>query len=266
MSQEMVRKVAKLTKSSEATTREHLRKNQHAWAHAISMCLALPGLRGFWPMSGFDSAGNATDFGNLGHHMQYQGDPEYSLDNLAPYIHFDGAGDYLSVADHADYDILGTEAYVAAAARGVSVGGWFRPENNNGSFMIGKLAAAGTYSYWLQQSPAPGSAFGVSVDGTVLGSAEVVGATLALNTWQFVAGSFDPSTIVTLFVNDIVTTNAVAIPASVFNSATSLTIGGNSLGGLLFTGRASLCFVCAAFVPSATILALFHQTRAMFGV
>ena len=37
-----------------------------AWKSACSAHQALPGLRGFWPMSGYDDTGRATDLSGQG--------------------------------------------------------------------------------------------------------------------------------------------------------------------------------------------------------
>lgn len=95
-----------------------------AWQKVLSMYTLLPGLRGFWPMSLFDSSGNCLDASPNAHTLTYSGNPRYCLDGLAPYLKFGGT-DYLIRADEADFDIIGTEGYVNSNLRGLTIGGWF---------------------------------------------------------------------------------------------------------------------------------------------
>jgi len=99
----------------------------------ISPLLALPGLRGFWPMSSFNEAGNAYDMSEQGRVMTYNGNPLYNYDGVVPYVALDGIGDFLSRADEAGLDIIGTETYVDGAVHGLTLGGWFYFDNALGS-------------------------------------------------------------------------------------------------------------------------------------
>lgn len=238
--------------------------------------LLLPGLRGFWPMSAFESGGNAFDQSGNGRILTYNGNPTYNYDKLVPYINLDGTGDYLSRADEAGLDILGSESYVASAARGLTIGGWFWIDvlpGANGAGYIAKWNDAGVNqrSYLIWHSTAANViGFYISSLGT--------GATIfsidssivpAISQWYFIVGRFDPSTELAIWINGVKDTNAVAIPAAIFNSTASLTIGrweGGGAGVQYLDGRASLNFLCAAALSDDIIGELFSLSRGWFGV
>lgn len=242
-----------------------------AWGTACSTIMALTGLRGFWPMSAFASGGNAFDQSGNARTLTYAGNPAYDFDGLAPYIRFDGTGDYLTRADEAGLDILGTETYVAAGHRGLTLGGWFRPEDDtNAQGLLSKWGAVGNYSYilWLNGAAADDPiTFGISDDGTNTSAAVSTTAT-TMNEWQFVAGRFndaDTGAELAVWLNDNMDTAATARNA-IFNGNGPFNISGNNNGTSLYTGRASLCFLCAAALADATVWGIYQRTRALFKV
>lgn len=241
---------------------EILKINEHSWAHAIAMHQNLPGLRGFWPMSGFDSAGNATDFGNLGHHMQFNGDPDYDYDTLMSYLDLDGVGDYLSVADHADFDIIGNEAYIASSKRGLTIGCWIKGGTTGTEFLLAKDNAGAQRSYALRLNNARLPTFVVYGATVGIVSAGIITAT----EWHHIVGRYIPSTSVTVFVDGVGTQSVATIPATLTNSTAALTIGASDAPGSYYTGYKSMSFVCAMLLSNAQIVALYQQTRAAAGV
>jgi len=244
-----------------------------AWKSAISAYLALPGLRAFWPMSSVDyAAANRTrDLSGQGYHLTDNNTPTFNYDGLAPYVEFDGTNQYLSRADGgaANWsDITGTEAYIDIAARGLTMGGWFWFDTL-GDFEspMGKWNIGGSRSYVLSMDTAANARmrFIVSVDCTAVSTVSATIGTLATTTWHFLVGTFDPSVDVILFHNDV-EYNLGSAPASICDSTADFTVGSRHGGGLPIDGRASMCFLCAAYLSDAIILSLFEQTKAMFGV
>ena len=232
----------------------------------ISPFLALPGLRLFVPMSSSDSAGDATDLSGLAHHLTYNGNPTYNVDGLAPYIDLDGTGDFLSHADHADFDVLGTETTIDAGIRGLLIGGWFWFDAfavNDGLITKSDGATVAGSSYQLVQN------VGNTLSFTVFAGAAVGVTSAALSTaaWYFVVGRYIPSTTVDLFINNVLVSNAVAVPAAINNTGAPLNIGAvNNNVAFCLDGRVSRGFLCAAAHSDATIAALFQQTRGAYGV
>jgi hypothetical protein len=251
---------------------------QFSWANACSIIQLLPGLRGFWPMSVVGDTGNAQDQSGHAKVLTYTGNPVYSSDDLAPYIEFDGTGDYLTRADESHFDITAKEAFFSSqasslgAARGLTLGGWFYPANitNSDSLMSKDDVAGNDRSYNLRVMGAVAGdpvRFLISDDGTNTDQANSASGYSA-TTWQFMAGRFneaDAGEELAVWLNDEKTTAATA-RASIWDSAAPFNISGYNDGSALFTGRASLCFLCAAALPDVIIWALYQQTRALFGV
>ena len=248
-------------------------ESSFAWRTACPMFQALTGLRGFWPMSAMTSAGNALSFAGSSQTrvLTYNGNPTYDYDGLAPYIRFDGTGDYLRRNDEAGLDILGTEAYIAAGHRGLTLGGWFRPENDAAAqHIISKMYTLNQYSYALSlEGAAAGDPvqFTISNNGAALNNVQSTTG-YSTNEWQFFAGRFnDADTGEELAVwNNTEKTTAASAFAAIFNGTDNLGVGGRGNGTLLYTGRASMVFLCAAALADATIWALYQNTRALYKV
>lgn len=236
-----------------------------AWKSCVSQYQVLTGLRGFWPLGSTGSLGNAVDFSQQTRILTKNGDPLYGYTGLIPWVYFDGAGDYFTRADEAGLDTLGTEAYMHADYRGMTVGGWFKFDDGTpagAEYMMSKRAGAGNISWYLAHNPGGTVNFIVSDDCTALEAATSVGTTGT--DWVFVAGRFDPSAEVAVFLNSEKVTTPTAM-ASVCNSTADFNISGYNNGTALMTGYASLCFLSAAMLSDGIIYSLYHQSRAMFG-
>ena len=235
-------------------------------AGVISHFLALPGLRGLWPMSIVDASGNTRDLSGNGLTLVPNGNPVYDSDGLAPYIDLDGTGDFLSRSDTALLDILGTESYMANP--GLTLGGWFWFNNAPGGSiedMIGKDNGSADRAYRVLRIPSTGI-LRFSVSNTGADTFFVDGAAMTAAAWWFVVARFTPSTELAAFLNGGKTTNTTSIPASISNSSNQFNIGAVATGALLMTGRASLCFVCAAALSDDIIDNLYQSSRSLFGV
>lgn len=230
----------------------------------ISPFLALTGLRGFWPMSAFASGGNAFDQSGNGRTLTYNGNPTYNYDSVVPYIDLDGTGDFLSRADEAGLDILGTETYVAAAARGLTMGGWFWSDATPAviSTLIAKYTFGVVYSYRLAQFAADVVRFQVNSAAPVSVTSSIA---LVKGAWHFLVVRFTPSIELAIFHDGVKTTNVVGVPASINNTNAPLVIGGTAGGGEL-DGRASLCFLCAAALSDMIIDSVLQRTRGAYRV
>lgn len=234
-----------------------------AWEHAVSAFLAIPGLRGFWPMSSVDEGGNCFDLSGQGRTLSYNGNPAYGISGLSPVLTLDGVGDYLNRADEAGLDILGTETIYAAAYRGLTVGGWFYPTAAADSGLISKWVAAGNQeSYVLRKTAGNTCYFGITTDGSTVVAVNTTAITL--NAWQFIVGRFDPSAELATFVNGVKATNVAGIPASIFNSNSALEIGRHNAANN-YTGSLAWCFLSGMAVSDAVIGQAYEQTRALFG-
>ena len=247
-----------------------------AWVNAMSAFQMLPGLRGFWPMSGYSSLAaiaNALDYGGAQRHLTNNGPAVLTYSNLIPVLYFDGTNDYLSRADEAGLDILGNEAYIATTVQGLTMGGWFRFSTLPvGAIkgVIGKWDTGGNdRSYLIYINNGTSSpTFDISNGGAATSATVTSSVTMSQDGWYFIVARFDPSTEINIIVNNTETTNAVGIPATLFNGAASFEIFSYNLGLAASRnhGYASLCFLTTTLLTDFHVNALFQQTRALFGV
>jgi hypothetical protein len=161
----------------------------------------------------------------------------------------------------AGLDITGTESYVAGAARGLTLGGWFW-QDAAASFAVYTGKAGGTYAYLLYNPGplSPGDNVRFQITDTTPTSYSVDGSLGGFNKWVWLVGRFTPSTELKLWCNLTTWTNTSGIPASIRTTTAGYDVG-NSL-----VGRASCCFVCAAALSDAILSSLYQQTRGAFGV
>ncbi len=235
----------------------------------ISTFQNIPGLVGFWPMSGVQrSTGDTRDFGGGGLDLTYNGDPTYNIYNdLVPYIDLDGTGDNLTRADETDLDVQGNETIYATAVRGLTVGGWFFIDTAANTGLITKWNTDGATvqaTFLLRQNTTVFNLL-LSVDGTTV-NVNLNAGTVQTGTWVHVVATFSPSAEAAIFIDGVKTSTAAGIPATLFNSTSPLEIGSFNGSLFLLDGRASLCFLSANFLPDAYINALFQQSRVLFGV
>lgn len=241
-----------------------------AWRHAVSSVMALPALRAFWPMSSVDFAvaSRARDVAGGGYHLSDNNTPLFGYDQLAPYVEFDGVNQYLSRADGgaANWaDITGIEAYIVAAQRGLTLGGWFYFDNAIG-------AAEGLMSKWGAANPVRAYRLVRVAGGNIsMGIVSVAPAIRTISStdtpgagvWIYAVGRFVPGASVDVYVNDAKDTNAIAEVAiqDVTNPFEIANINAQYLDG-----RASMCWLCAAALSDSIITALYHQQRKMYNV
>lgn len=224
-------------------------------AEYISQWLALPSLRGFWPMSSHtQGAGDLVyDLSGQGRNLTRNG-PEMRnvYNNLVPYADFNGTSDNLSRADEAGLDI--TDALTLWA--------WVYFDSITGSRPIMSKwgTTAATRSYLLS------TASGVTRVGLSTGAAVTTydGASVTLNAWNFVAAVYTPSTSVVIGVNGVWTTNVTAV-AALGNSTSTFRIGNDNDSNFL-DGRAAACGLNNFAMPQALLDYLFNRSRVLFGV
>lgn len=237
------------------------------YAGAISTFLALPGLRGFWPMS-YSSIGDAWDQSNngAGRYLTYTGNATYNYTGLISYIDMDN-NDYLTRPDEVGLDITGTETYVANP--GLTMGGWFQ-SNEQAAFggYIGKWTTTGNQRSYLifQTNDSPPIIRAVMSNAGAATEATALGSAITLNTWFFAAARFTPSTELKLWINKSTTSDTTAVPASIFNSSAPFQVGAYNAGATNVANQAALCFLCASAVSDAHISALYENSRILFGI
>jgi len=247
---------------------------------SIAPYWSLGGLRALWPMGSVDyqAAPQAADVAGFGYHLDNINGAQFGYERAAPYVNLNGVNQYLRRLDGGAgnwADILGTEAYISPADRGLTLGGWFRFDRlTNHEMLCGKsTAAAGTSSYHLVFR---GVLAGDPVRMEVSTGAAFVTATvspgIAATSWTFVAGRYDPGTEVKVYVgigdaSPLQTgTQAAGVPAALPDTGTSFTVGSYQGGLSYLDGFAAYVFLCATQLEDDMITALYSQTRALFGV
>jgi len=241
-----------------------------AWKSAVSALLALPGLRAAWSMSSVDyaAATQARDVSGGAYHLTNNNTATfgYWANSLIPCVTFDGVNQNLTRADGGAgnwADIIGTEAYIAAGQRGLTLGCWVNAASFVAllPFIFDKLNA-----YYIYFGGAGNNQPAFQLFDTIGGFPVVTSTTVCTATaWYFVCGRFTPGTM-DIYVNDSLTSAAAAGSVAIVDSAGQFTIGSSGAPGNYFSGSMSLCFLCAASLSDSIIKAFYQQTRAMYGV
>ena len=237
---------------------------------ATGMFLQLCALRGFWPCSVHEAAGNAlVGVGALGFDLSLVHSPQLGFTGMAPWVEL-ATTDHATHADDAQFDIIGTETMVHADYRGLTFGGWYYWNSLDG--------IQGLFSKWNQIAVGPSVSYHLYKDALHYPIAEIsslgAGATTTVTStvvasvgeWSFIAADFDPARSLSIFVDGVWTTQATA-DAALFDSTAPLHLGRTVIAATnrYLQGRASMQFICAADLGYSLVQALYEQTRTMFG-
>lgn len=242
----------------------------HAMVDAVGMLRMFPGVVGIWP-GGVFGGGSASqsklvDVSGNGLHLTRNGTTLARSTGLASYIEYDGSSGFYEHADASIFDIVGTETYIGASLRGLTIGCWvyFSALGTNEAVMS-KMGASGNFSYILHKlSSNDAINFRISSDGSTLVS--VTSDTLSAPRWYFICGRYDPSAELKIWLNGDAVSNTTSIPATIFSGNGPFAIGTYNSGVHLFDGYVSLAFLCAAAVPDIFIDTYFQMTTPLFGV
>jgi len=242
-----------------------------AQSRAISTLAGIPGLRGFWPGNQFNVTPTVLDVSANSRHLTHGASTEVYNQWTAAGIYssellLDGSTQYFYRTDEGGLRITGTESYVVANDRGLTMGAWVRFANTASAIeaIMGKrVVATGQHSYYLRREADGTIDAEVSSDGTAVVGVNTVG-TLAANTFAFVCMRFDPSTELAVWLDDEKVVNITSIPASIFNSTSPLVIGATGLGGGEFMdGRVALLWLSAMQLQDHWITHIYETTRAV---
>lgn len=246
----------------------HKQDKAYALAATLQLISAQPGLVGFWPFSSVNPAnGNAFDYAGQSRTLTYNGNPQYSLNGLLPYLAFDGTGDYLSRADEAGLDITGAEAFYATALRGLTMGGWFYPTNLSAiNTLMSKYSATGeqrSYRLLINTNST------VTAQVSSLGSAastisQTTTGTVTLNAWNCLYMRYVPGSELSVFINNTEEVNTTSIPASIYVGTSTFQISGYETTTQLFFGRVALPFLAANALPDNNLTALYRMALPLF--
>lgn len=235
------------------------------WGMTISSFQTIPGLVGFWPMSSVGHSNGAVyDLSAQGRTLSYAGNPVYRIyNNFAPYIDFDGTGDYLARGSEADLDLSGAGAY---GSPGLTMGGWFWADGAGATEgLMGKWTDTGNQRSYLFLTLSNTFRLAISGDGTASTQFSHT-STFSTGQWYFAVGKIEPSVRMSVFMNGEKASTTSSIPASIFNSTAAFQVGAYNAGTQNLDGRASLCFLSANALPDVLINGLFEQSKVLFGV
>lgn len=263
----LLKRIQKLERRQQRVRTTNVIGRGESWGRLCSNYLALPSLRGFWPMSSVSNSSFPRDLSTQGRTLTNINVSLFGQNVLVPYVTLNGTTQYLTRGDEVGLDITGTEAYVHPAYRGLTMGGWFFVDTSpgvSGAGLFSKDDAPANRSYGLLVEDADTIRFHVSNNGAAIVSVSSI-SSAPLATWIFCVGRFDPSTEIAVYLNDEKTPNVAAIPASIFNGNAPLEVGRYDLGAYL-DGGASMLFLCAAMLTDDSILALYRNTKRAFGV
>jgi hypothetical protein len=176
--------------------------------------------------------------------------------NGVPYATFNGTTGYLSVATNTTVEVANELTLLLA----------FYPTSlAAAAYVMAKESGAPNRSYGLYFDATTGTVgFTISADGT---TNQTHGSTAAVvvNTWNFVAARFTPSTEMALFVNGTKSHLVAAVPASIYAGAAELAIGARSTGLTPLPGNIAVAAVCSGLI-SDDHLALLRAHCQAWGV
>jgi len=111
----------------------------------------------------------------------------------------------------------------------LSIDAWFNCESLTANMpVVSKYKTSGNQRAYLLNVLSDGSVgFHVSSNGQSGGLVSAVSGTglVSIGTWYHLAGTYNPSTSINVYINAAVTTNTTSIPASIFDSTEPFKIG-----------------------------------------
>lgn len=223
-----------------------------------------PGCRGLWSMDSFGNDGELFDLSGNGRTMTRSG-PEFNFDTLIPYAEFDGSNDFFTRVDEPGTSIIGTEACVNSAVRGLTIMAWVNPQGAGGSSTEGIVSKSGSYYLQFFDGATDDLKFSV-MTSSVIKTVTLTSAFAALNGWYFIAGRYIPGTELKAWANDVTpATNVTSIGATIDDTTNAFVIG-NSDGVQPFDGRISVVGIYAMALSDTIVDYVKNQTRIKYGV
>lgn len=260
--------ISELRRQAKELRRQQAKPLGPTLGELYAQMLGLPALRGLWFPGSLDNTGAMYDRSGQGRTLTYNGGPALVMNEnlLLPYMDYDGSGDYHSRASEAGLQITGTETYVEATLRGLSIFGWWRIDSFTSSAgLMTKYNTTGNQRAYSLQQTATGVAMVVSVDGTATHTAN--SAAIDAARWHCIGGRFFPGVSTDVFVDGVWVSNTTAPPASTFATSTAaFEIMRRSLAGTETNGRFGLGGLAAAAWPDELFNFLWQRSRPLFGI
>lgn len=221
--------------------------------------IELPGLAGYYPMGVRNGVGHAVEHSGTGTNLLQTGTCPTGYDGNA-FVQLGNGTNFLGAVTV--YGIIGTEAWIDASLRGLTIGGWFMldtsPTTQTG--LVSKDVASPNRGYVLGLTSSNLAFFNVSGDG--LTSLSITGTALTVSQWHFVAGRFSPSVELAVFVDSIKSVNTTSIPSSCFVSSQQFEVGRYFAQDARIThAKARDVFICASALSDDLLEQIRDATR-----
>ncbi|AZO29439.1 LamG domain-containing protein [Mesorhizobium sp. M1B.F.Ca.ET.045.04.1.1] len=176
---------------------------------------------------GTDGATTTTDESPVGRSVTFNGNAQIDTAQAkfgSSSCLFDGSGDYLSMADSADWDLSD------ANSDQFTIEFWIRPHANvSNQRVMGQAPASGNIGWYINSTftAAPTSviSFNYTSNGTAVTGVGVGSVAMALDTWHFIAITKNASGKIRLWVNGTLDDSKTPADSSIFNSTGAFEIG-----------------------------------------
>jgi len=238
------------------------------WSRACSMIQALPGLRGFWPMSAVGTGGEAQDLSSHAMHLSRNGGLDFYMAGLIPACAY-GSGETPEWHEHADnavFDIIGTESYIDSNYHGLTLGGWFKFDDDPpaaSEYLMAKWSTTPNRSYRLIRLTDTTIQF--SIGDTIVSVTTT--ETTTDDTWYFCWGRYNNDDLeIDVGINDGIKNLAVGVPGSITPGTADFTIAARDGGSEALDGSVSMCWLSGASLTDAIVLSVFEHQKAMYNV
>jgi hypothetical protein len=252
-------RVKRLEEKMESQTRKPSVK-AHKLGALLGAYMALPGMRGFWPLSSMDANNGPQDVSGQARHLTNNGAATLGTeDDLVPVVTLNGSTQYLSRASESGLTITGALtalAWVKFNALGTA-GVTNRP-------VMGKSPS--TYAWWfgVDANVSGAMTFQVSSNGTALIGVTTPSGVIELGKWYFLAMRYTPSTEIKGWVMEAPYALTSGVPASMANNAGAVEIG-RFVSGQYLNGSVALPWLGAMAVPDKAIERVLDAGRGLFG-
>lgn len=216
------------------------------------------GLRGFWPFSVTDENGFVSDESGQIRTLVNNNAASFSvLNNFIRYAVLNGTNQSFSRLTEPGLEISST----------LTIGGWFYADGvSSRQALISKFNTTGNKRSYLLEITAAGVLQAIlSANGTAE-SSYAHGTTLTAAKWFFAALSFTPSSDVTIYLNNVLTSSAASVPASLAVTDAAFGVGGRADNVNYLAGRAAMVFAAASAVPESLLKRFYNLSRIFFGV
>lgn len=212
----------------------------HDYGSVIGRHLAIPFLRGFWPMSSLNETPNVVDISGQGRTLTLTAATVPIYNEVVPYIDLNGTTAYLTRADEAGLE------FTTALSFGVWV--WFDDLSGNPMILTKWNTTGNQRAYALQALSTGAVRVAISSDGTLAPVFDTAAGLVTTGVWYHIVVVYTASNEISIYVDSVETSIVTSIPATIFSTGTAAFYIGtfNAAGGNFLNGRVTLCWISRA--------------------